>query len=78
MTRKRFIKFCMSDGASRNEARAAANYVVAQNKLFAAYNKISKKYEEEFRFSMISYNSLLHTKSGRYTTDDTEHIQSHH
>lgn len=55
MTRKRFIKLCMANGESRNEARVTANFVLMENKNRARINKMWKAWGDTFRLPMSSY-----------------------
>ena len=55
MTRKRFIKLCMADGESRNEARVTANFVLMENQKRARINKYWKARGDVYRFPVCSY-----------------------
>ena len=55
MTRKRFIKLCMAEGMSRNEARSNADFVVLCNKAVAEHNKGLKASGSAFRSSGMQY-----------------------
>ena len=58
MTRKRFIKLCMANGESRDEARALANFVLMENEESARINKRWKAWGDTLRFPMSSYEKL--------------------
>lgn len=58
MTRKRFIKLCMADGESRNEARVTANFVLMENEIVMRRNKYWKYFEDIWRHPMQSYEKL--------------------
>lgn len=55
MKRKRFIKLCMAEGMSRNEARRDADFVAEVNENAANHNKWLKANESELRSSAMSY-----------------------
>ena len=55
MKRKRFIKLCMADGKSRNEARRDADFVVLCNETAAEHNKELKASGSTLRSSGMQY-----------------------
>lgn len=57
MTKKRFIKKCMSCGFSRNEARTICEYVQKTNKEREKYNFLSKIWGFGIRLKYIDYGT---------------------
>lgn len=57
MTKKRFIKKCMSCGFSRNEARLICEYVQKLNKKREKHNRLAKKWGFGFRFALMDYGT---------------------
>lgn len=55
MKRKRFIKLCMADGKSRNEARDTADFIAQCCERTAWHNKCDKEFGSEHREAMPSY-----------------------
>lgn len=60
MKRKRFIKLCMADGKSRNEARLDAEFLVGCCERTAWHNKCDKEFESEHREAMPSYEETAY------------------
>lgn len=58
MTRKRFIKLCMADGESRNEARVTANFVLMANDIAKRQNEYWKSYGDTYRMPYESYEIM--------------------
>ena len=57
MTKKRFIKLCMSSGLSRNEARSICEYVQKLNKIRKKHNRLAKELGFCFRFALMDYGT---------------------
>lgn len=55
MTRKKFIKFLMSIGISRNDAREYSAIIIDITKRFEGWNKVRKLRGSEIRFPPPTY-----------------------
>lgn len=58
MTKKRFIKKCMSCGFSRNEARKLCDYMRVRNSERKEFNHYCKTHENNIRVTNIDYLTL--------------------
>ena len=66
MTQKRFIKLCMAEGMSRNEARGTADFIADDNKDCERLNKAAKSKGYTGRCCTISYERMAHSRCKRW------------